>query len=90
VLESWMARELLDVVGVPHRAYLQSEVGKQLTCSIRITEKRDPGRMQFLWTRDSSVCGGRRYRGEIVGEVVSWSWIASVTRGLRVHQRRVA
>ena len=57
------ARELLDVVGVPPPGLSAQRDGKQLTCSIRITEMGDPGSMQLLGARDSGVCGGGRYRG---------------------------
>lgn len=76
--------------GYLHQAYLLSEDGKQLTCSIRITEMKDPDSMQLLRRRDCAVCGGGRYRGDSLGCGVSWSWPSLTTNRPRVHQESCA
>jgi hypothetical protein len=77
VLESWTARELLDVVGAPPPGLSPQWQRKQLTCSIRITEMEEPDSMQLLRARDCGVCGGGRYRG------ISLGWCFLELAGLR-------
>ena len=64
-------------MGVQDEAYLVRENRKELTCSIRITEKEGADKMQILGTVDYRVCGGGRYRGYVEGVAggvgVSWS-----------------
>ena len=85
-----MARELLDVVGVPPPGLSPQRDGKQLTCSIRITENGDPGCMQLLRARDSGVCGGGRYRGLSLGLALILAGLAKgpAARKLRLRRTR--